>query len=130
MTYARLATQVVATAPDKVGLLARGTTALLGAGLNIFAITARESNVNAKIVVVTDDDEAAAEALVKLGWAVVTEPIVILDMPDELGALDEAVHRIADAGVNISLLFATTADGSHATVIVQTTDDEKVAELF
>ncbi len=130
MTHARLATQVVATAPDKIGLLAKGTSALLGAGLNIFAVTARESNVNAKIVVVTDDDEAAAEALANLGWAVVTEPAVILEMPDELGALDEAVRRIANEGVNISFLFATTADGSHATVIVQTTDDEKVAELF
>ncbi len=130
MTNARLSEQVVATMPDKVGLMAKGTTALLGAGLNVFATFGRETNVNAKIAAVTDDNEAAAETLAALGWAVVTEPVVILEMPDELGALDEALHRIADEGVNVSSLFATSSDGQHVTVVLQTTDDEKVATLF
>jgi hypothetical protein len=131
MTTARLDDALVLAMPTKVGLLAEVTTDLLGAGVNILAVMAHETpEGTGEFMFVTSDAELAAEALDKTGASIRRVQVVVLWMPDELGALDEAMHRIAQAGVNMHSVFATTSQSSYATVIVQSTDNEKVVGLF
>jgi hypothetical protein len=130
MTTARIADQIVIDMPTKVGLLAELTTALLGAGVNIVAIMGHEMAGGAEVVVMTDDNERAIDALRKAGAAVRPEPVVLMTMPDELGALNEAAQRIGDAGVNIDWMYATAGDSGNVTVVFSTDDNEKVAGLF
>jgi hypothetical protein len=131
MTTARIAEQIVIEAPTKVGLLAEVTTALLGAGVNITAIMGHDMGAGAEIVVVTDDNERAAEALRRAGVTVHIEPVVVMTMPDEVGALNEAAQRIAEARVNIGWMYASVAaDSSDVTVVFHTANDEKVVSEF
>ena len=131
MTTARLDDALVLAMPTKVGLLADVTTALQGAGVDILAVMAHETPAgNGEFMFVTSDADLAADALEKTGAPVRRSQVVVLWMPDELGALDEAVRRVADAGVNILSLFATTSQSSYATVILQSADNEKVVGLF
>ena len=130
MTTARISDQIVIDAPTKIGLLAELTTALLGAGVNIAAIMGHDMATGAEVVVITDDNERAVEALAKAGLSVRHEPVVLMTMPDELGALNEAAQRIGEAGVNIHWMYATASDSSHVTVVFSTANTEKVAGLF
>ena len=131
MTTARIAEQIVIEAPTKVGLLAEVTTALLGAGVNVTAIMGHDMGAGAEIVVVTDDNERALEALRRTGVTVRIEPVVVMTMPDEVGALNEAAQRIAEAGVNIGWMYASVAaDSSDVTVVFHTANDEKVVSEF
>jgi hypothetical protein len=131
MTTARLDDALVLAMPTKVGLLAEVTTSLLGAGVNILAVMAHETPAgNGEFMFVTSDADLAERSLEKTGASVRRVQVVVLWMPDELGAMDEAMHRIAQAGVDMRSVFATTAQSSHATVIVQSADNEKVVGLF
>jgi hypothetical protein len=131
MTTARLEDALVLVMPTRIGRLAEVTTALQGAGVNIVAGMGHETPAgNGEFMFVTSDADLAQAALEKTGAAVKRVPVVVLWMPDELGALDEAMHRIADAGVNVTSVFATTSQSSHATVIVNSEDNDKVIALF
>ena len=130
MTTARIIDQIVIEAPTKVGLLAEITTALLGAGVHITAVMGHDMAAGAEVVVVCDDTERAVEALGKTDVSTRLEPGVMMTMPDEVGALNEAAQRIAQAGVNIHWMYATAAEATHFTVVFSTTDNEKVVGLF
>jgi hypothetical protein len=131
MTTARLDDALVLAMPTKVGLLAEVTTALQGAGVDILAVMAHETpSGSGEFMFVTSDADLAEPALEKTGALVSRVPVAVLWMPDELGALDEAMHRIAEAGVDMFSVFATSSQSSYATVIVQSTDNEKVVGLF
>ena len=130
MTTALIVDQLVIDAPAKVGLLAELTTALLGAGVTVTAIMGHDMAEGAEVVAMTDDNERAAEALTKAGVRVRLEPVVVMKMPDELGALNEAAQRIGDAGVNIHWVYATAPESGHVRVVFSTADNEKVVGLF
>ena len=130
MTSAFVAEQIVVEAPNRVGLLADVTTALLGAGVNVTAIMGWEGDGRAKIVAVTEDNEQAVAALTRAGISPTTEPVVVMTMPDEVGALNEAAQRISQDGIDIVWMYATVAEATHVTVIFKTTDNEAVAALF
>ena len=130
MTVAHESCQVVATVPARVGLCADVTTALLGTGVKIVGTTMYDTPHGAQIFVMADDNDLAAAALERLGASVRIVPTVVLEIPDELGALDEAMHRISEAGINIDSMYMTTSGGDTATVLLHTSDDERVVEFF
>jgi hypothetical protein len=130
MTSAYVTDQIVIEAPDKVGLLADFTTALLGAGVNITSAMGGEAGGEGKIVAITDDNEAAIESLERVGMSPATEQVVVMTMPDEVGALNEAARRVADAGINILWMYATVADTAKVTVVLKTADNDRVAAMF
>jgi hypothetical protein len=130
MATARLVDELVATAPTRVGLLADVTNALAAAGVDIRAIMGWEMEGAASFTVVADDTARATEALRDAGFEVTTEKVVAVEMPDRPGALDEAASRIAEAGINIDWMYATTSGGGTATVLFKTGDDDAVTKLF
>jgi hypothetical protein len=130
MTRAWLQNQVVATAPKKIGLLSDMTSALLGAGVEVRAITGYDSEAGGQVMLICDEPAAAADALEKMGASVSFEECVLMEIPDELGALDEAARRITEAGVNIDWMYETSAGCDEAWVVFQTADNEAVAALF
>ena len=130
MTTARKAEQIVVEAPNRVGLLAEHTTALLGAGVNIVAIMGHGRGLSAELVIVTDDNERAVEALKKTGASVRLQQVVLLTMPDEVGALNEAARRVSEAGIDIGWMYATAGDCVQVTVVLATADVDKVVALF
>jgi hypothetical protein len=129
MATARLLEQIVATGPTKLGLLADITGELRVAGINIEDVMAHEMDGGAQFWLVTSDNARATAALGALGFDVRLEPVVAVEVVDVPGALDEIATRTAEAGINITWLYASTASGT-ANVMLKTEDDEKVVGLF
>jgi hypothetical protein len=130
MTSARTAMQMVCSLPTKVGLLADIAEELRLAGVNILAISAYERDDGAKFLMVTSDNARAIEALGGLGAYIHEKSVVIADMPNTTGALEVAVRKIADAGINIEYTYGTAGAADMATVVFKTADDERVASLL
>ena len=101
MTTARIIDQIVIEAPTKVGLLAEITTALLGAGVHITAVMGHDMAAGAEVVVVCDDTERAVEALGKTDVSTRLEPVVMMTMPDEVGALKASVTGAWTTGLDV-----------------------------
>lgn len=129
MTDARITTQFLARMPARTGLLADVAGAIAAAGVNIEAISAYERDGDGKFLMVTSDNAVAQGALARLDAAVTESSVVVLEMSDEPGALKDAARKIADADVNIQYVYGTARQGG-AILVLQTSDNEKVAGLF
>lgn len=130
MLSARLTDQLVANIPARVGILADVAQALHEAGVNISAISAYERDGIGKFLLVTDDNEKAKAALARLNADVHDRSVLVLQMHDKPGALEDATTKIAEAGINIDYCYGTANGGGTATVVFKTADNPAAANLF
>ena len=94
---------------NRPGTLAEAAEALGRAGVNIEGGCGFPSGSEGVFHVLVGDAVPARRALKEAGFEVRAErDVVTLDrLPDEPGTLGAALRRIADAGVNVDLLYST-----------------------
>ena len=129
MATARMAKQIAATIPARVGLLADMCEALHASGVNISAISAYERDGIGKFLMVTSNNAEAAKALSRLNADYVEKPVLAVEFANEPGALEAAARTMAEAGVNVEYCYGTVG-GNTAVVVFSTSDDMKALSLF
>lgn len=94
---------------NRPGTLADAAEALGRAGVNIEGACGFPAAGEGVLHVLVDDAGAARRALEGAGLEVRAErDVVVLDrLPERPGTLGAALRRIADAGVNVDLLYVT-----------------------
>lgn len=105
---------------NRPGTLADLGEALGAAGVNIegFAAAGAEGEVH----VLVEDEAAARTALEGAGVDIAdSRPVLVLDVPDRVGALGETARKIADSGVNIDLAYPA----SNSRIVLGVDDLEK-----
>jgi len=116
---------------NRPGTLADLGEALGKAGINIEGLCAVASEGRAIVHVLIEDAAAARAALDGAGIKVEgeAEPIISETPPDAVdrpGAMGEAARAVANAGVNIQLLYLATRNRA----VLITSDNEKAAEAL
>lgn len=105
-----MATDLKVVLEDRPGTLANMGEALGRAGVNIMGSCGVSCDGEGEIHVLVEDAAAARRALQDAGITVQEETQVLVhqveDRPGELGSL---ARILADAGVNIELMYLTTA---------------------
>jgi hypothetical protein len=90
------------------GLAAFGET-MAAAGVNIEGICGLYPDGKGIHHVLVEDVEAAMEALTRAGFEVFgPRDVLIVDLEDRPGALGEVARRVAEAGVEVDLLYLAT----------------------
>ncbi len=105
-----MATDLRVIVPDRPGLLATMCEALGNAGVNIDGLFGYPSEVGAINHVLVDDPAAARSALTGAGFEVSgeREMVIVPSVPDRPGEIARFVRRLADAGVNVELIYEAT----------------------
>lgn len=130
MTNARITNHVVATARNRVGLLAEMASTVREAGVNIGAICALEEGSLGRIMMYTDDNDSAIEALATLGDVHAhKESVIAVTLTDEPGALETEAKKISDAGINISCVYGGAGAGQATVVFCLAEVDEAAKAL-
>ncbi len=117
---------------NRPGVIAEVCNALIDQEINITALTVLETFDIATMRLVVDRAEAAKEALRTAGAAYVAVPVLGVTMPNVPGALGLFGERIANVGVNIEYMYASSIPDTKsvfAIVRVRDEDMEKVLEL-
>ncbi len=127
---AQVETELYFTMPTHVGALAEVTEALRDAGVNIRAIGAYDKEDHGEFMLIVSDTATAKTALEKLGVKPVEKTVVPVEVTDRPGALAEVARKVADAGINIGWVYATTSSSPTATLVLRTANNERVAELL
>jgi hypothetical protein len=118
-------------APTRVGLLADVSEALANAGVDLYAIGAYDKDGLGEFLLLTSNNRTAAEALEPLEGTLDMVPVVVAEVPNEPGTLAEISRRIADAGINVGQIYATTApECPTATMVLLTDDEPRVEDLL
>jgi hypothetical protein len=122
MAKARKVKEISFSLGDRVGLLAEVTTVLAKAKVNINALCAYGMEGNAFFMLTTNSHTKAKKALAPLGVAIEEKDVVQVEMANKPGELQKVAQRMADAGIDIEYVYATTG-GSKATCVFKSADD-------
>lgn len=94
---------------DRPGTLATLCEALGKAGVNIDGVCGFPSEGKGILHILVQDAAGARRAVEAAGLTVRGErDVLVLDVQDRPGALGQIVRRIANAGVNVDLVYAAT----------------------
>jgi len=95
---------------DKPGIVAATAEALGKAGVNIEAFAGMATGGGKGMGhILVEDVQKAPQALEGTGTRVIEErPVLVLDLEDRPGALGKLTRKIADAGVNLNLVYLAT----------------------
>lgn len=98
-------TQLTIFAPNKPGQLAGITSALAAAGVNIRGLCVNDSSDFGALRLIVDKPKEARAALARKRVAVSEGEVVVVQVPDEVGALGKLADSLAADGVNIDYLY-------------------------
>jgi hypothetical protein len=96
---------------NEPGALAKVAAAISDAGVNISAATALPRSHRAELHILVPHAEAAKHALAISNLAVTAErEVVVVDVQDRPGVLADLTRTIAQAGVDLDLVYVATRD--------------------
>ena len=129
---ARLAKEIVVTVVNKIGVLADMSKLVAEHGVNIESVAGYAANNEAKIMLVTDDNLRASDALKKAGYkSLKEEEVVIVELDNKAGALKQITSCLAAEGIDIKHVYGTTCPGGcPARIVLSTSDNEKALVAF
>jgi hypothetical protein len=96
---------------NKPGEIARVSEAIAAKGINITSGASLAVGDRGAIGLLTNDEQGTRSALDEAGIAYRETEIVSVSMADKPGALADASRRLANAGVNVEVLFPTKIGG-------------------
>lgn len=104
-----MATDLVIRVDNEPGALARVAAAVSDAGVNLAAATCTGPSEHADLHILVKHAEAAKRALAISGLTVTGErEVVVVEADDRPGALADLARRVAEAGVNLDLVYVAT----------------------
>ena len=126
-----LGKQIVVVMPNKVGLLSHITTVITGLGINIEGVSASVHDEQAQMMLLTEDNRTAIEALRSKGYIVKEEEVIMMELEDEPGTLEDACSRLAAENIDIKYVYGTTCpSGCPAQLVFCTSNNTKAMSIL
>lgn len=129
---AQLGKEILVTVMNKIGVLADICEILADHGINIEAVAGHAVNNDATLMVVTEDNLRALDALKKAGYKGAKENVVIiLELENKAGALKNITEKLASENIDIRYIYGTTCpDNCPSRVVLSTNNDELALAVF
>ncbi len=118
MIKAELDRQLMIHLKDTAGTLAEVLSVVSSSHINILALCAYAVGGMVAIMFVTEDNNEAKRLLEKKGFEVQEEEVVLLTLSNKPGALQSITDKIAEAGIDLSLMYGSTDPGATHSPIV------------
>lgn len=104
-----MASDLLIRVENEPGMLAKVTAAVSDAGVNLSAATCTRPGDSAELHILVKHPEAAKHALAIAGLAVTEErEVIVVEVDDRPGALADLARRVADAGIDLDLVYVAT----------------------
>lgn len=101
-----MAADLTITVPNEPGALAQIARDLADAGINISSVVCDGYGVETDLHVLAEDADAAREALRGTPVTIMSQQeVVVVQLEDSPGVLADLAAEIADAGVNLNLVY-------------------------
>ena len=118
MIKADLDRQLMINVDNTVGSLAEVTSVVSASSINQLAICAYSVGNKVAIMFVTEDNNAAKKLLEEQGFIVQEEEVVLLTIDNKPGSLQRITDKIAEAGIDLRLIYGSVAPNQEMARIV------------
>ena len=123
MAKMRIMPQFAVFLDNRPGTLSRTCQALAAARINIEALSILDTVDHAIVRMIVDKPKEAEQVLSKQNAMVQRHDVVVMDVPNEIGALAQIAERLAQAGINMEYAYCTSSSQHNAGAIVLRTND-------
>lgn len=127
MISAKIGQQLMISVDNQVGALAEAARIVSDAGINLVAVCAYVIDSKGFILFVTEDNNKAKSILKAKKYDVREEEIVLVSLDNKPGTLKNVTAKIAEAGVDLTLLYGSVEEKGKATKIVIVSENNKAA---
>ena len=130
MAKACKAKEIQLVLPNKVGTLAKVSSTIAGAKVNIDAICAWGENKKAYFHMVAERHMKAKNALIKAKFKTTDEDVILVEMPNKPGEMQKVAKKIGDAGINILYTYGSEGSGRTSFCVFKTENDKKAIKVI
>lgn len=113
---------------NKPGVLAKVCAVLARRKVNLMGIAVTDAHDHAVVRMVVDDPRLAVHCLGSAGILVVENDVLMIELPNQTGALGVVARSLARSNVNIEYSYCTAALKASAAVLVLAVSDIGAAE--
>ncbi len=123
--------QVSVAMENTPGQLGRVCRVLAQADVNIRGICVADASDVSVIRLLVSDTPAAEQALRQAGFTFSTQDVILVELDDRPGALEDVALRLGQAGVNLLYLYgaANGAEG-RAQLVLRVSDVETAGQIL
>lgn len=122
--------RIIIMTRNEVGVIADITRALANAEINIITINTETEGHGGCVIVTTEDNDRALDALTNAGFKAVVDDALVIRLRDEPGALAKVAERFKNADVNIQSLHILDRHEGYTMVALSADDREKAEALL
>ncbi len=128
----QLGKEITVTVINNIGILADISKLLADHDINIVGVAGYAVGNEAKIMLVTEDNVRAADALKKKGYKSLKEnEVIIIELENKPGALKLISVKLAAEDLDIKQVYGSVcAGGCPAKLIISTSNNEKALVAF
>ena len=119
----KISPQLAVFMDNRPGMLARTCQALAKANINILALSILDTVDHAIVRMVVDKEKEAEGVLAGMHALVQRHDVIVMDVPNEVGALATIAEHLAEAGINLEYAYCTASTAHSAGAIVLRTND-------
>ena len=120
----------VTTPASSPGLLADICRALAEHGVDILDIDIEEDKRKATVVLIAEPTQVAERVLRDECFSVRVEPMLVLTLRDEPGAIARVAERLKDESINVLSMHVLHRRGADAAVALTTANDLAAARVL
>ena len=129
MAEAVMGKQLIITVNNEVGALAEVSSVLAGAGINVIAVCAYAVENKGVIMFVSEDNARAEQLLKAKKYDVREEEVIMLSLPNKPGSLQAVTEKIADASIDLTLLYGSVAEKGKLSRLVMISEDNNAVMM-
>lgn len=118
-----IASQLAIFMDNRPGMLARTCQALASAKVNILALSILDTVDHAIVRMVVEQPKEAEQVLERMHALVQRHDVVVVEVPNKVGALAGIAERLAEAGINIEYAYCSALASQGAGALVLRTND-------
>ncbi len=115
--------QISIYAENKKGCFQHITGLLNTNGINILGSVTNDSAEYGIIRMVVSDPDKCLDVLTKEGFLCKTTPVLAVECPDEVGALDKILKTLYKGNINVNYIYLSFNRESGLPIMVMHTDD-------
>lgn len=130
MVNATLTKEITVETPNTKGIAAKVSQLVAEqAKANIRAAWAYGTDGSGHFAIITDNNQKALDALKKEYPQTQEHEVIVFNVTNSIGMIEEVTNKISQAGLNIEYLYTTYFEDKPA-IILSTNDNKKALSLF
>jgi len=123
----KLGKEFVVVSENKVGVLSKITAMLADHGIDIVALSAQAAGGVALMNFVTDDALHTRDLLIKKGWKIQENTVLLLEIEDKPGVLMQIARKLAAKKIDILNIYGSAPASYESCTLVLATDNNQKA---